>query len=105
MGDMVIVAYRPRPGGAEALLKLTREHVPRLRRLGLATERPTLAMRNREGVVIEVFEWADGAIAKAHHHPDVMAMWEEYDACCTYTPLRELPETLDLFAQFTPIEL
>ena len=105
MGDMVIVAYRPKPGGADALLALTKTHVPRLRALGLATDRPTLAMSNRDGVVIEVFEWAEGAIARAHDHPDVMAMWADYDACCTYTPLRELPEASDLFAQFKPIEL
>ena len=105
MGDMVIVAYRPKPGKAEALLKLTMDHVARLRRLGLATDRPALAMTSRDGVVVEVFEWADGAIARAHENPDVLAMWGEYEACCDYVPLRELPETHDLFAQFTPIAL
>ena len=105
MGDMVIVAYRPKSGGSDALLKLTREHVPRLRALGFATDRPTLAMTNKDGVVIEVFEWAEGAIAKAHQHPDVQAMWGQYDACCDYVPLHELPETRELFAQFTPIAL
>ena len=105
MGDMVIVAYRPKPGGAEALLALTRTHVPRLRKLGFATGRPALAMTNKDGVVIEVFEWAEGAIVKAHQHPDVQAMWGEYDACCDYVALQDLPEAKDLFAQFTPIEL
>ena len=56
MGDMVIVAYRPKPGQEDALLALTREHVPMLRRLGLATDRPCLVMRSGSGVIIEVFE-------------------------------------------------
>lgn len=65
MGDMVIVAYRPKPGREEDLLALTREHVPALRRLGLATERPALAMRAKSGDVVEVFEWREGATARA----------------------------------------
>ena len=105
MGDMVIVAYRPKPGGSAALLALTKTHVPRLRDLGFATDRPTLAMTGKDGVVIEVFEWAEGAIAKAHQHPAVQAMWGEYEACCDYVTLESLPEAKDLFAQFTPIEL
>ena len=62
MGDMVIVAYRPKPGKEEELLALTRGHVPELRRLGLATDRTTLAMRSKDGIIVEVFEWQDGAI-------------------------------------------
>jgi hypothetical protein len=32
MGKVVIVAYRPRPGKEKELLRLTREHLPILRR-------------------------------------------------------------------------
>ncbi|WP_260924870.1 hypothetical protein [Novosphingobium sp. 9] len=105
MGDMVIVAYRPKPGCDEALLALTRDHVPELQRLGLATGRRALAMRSKEGVIVEVFEWKHGAIEVAHTHPDVLAMWERYAAVCDYVPLGELPEAQDLFAQFEPIDL
>ncbi len=105
MGRMVIVGYRPKPGHEDGLLVLTREHVSILRRLGLATERPALAMRSKDGVIVEVFEWEEGAVAKAHQHPEVMAMWDRYAAVCDYTPLSELPETKDLFAQFEPIDL
>ena len=105
MGQMVIVAYRPKAGCEEALLALTREHVPFLRRLGLATDRPALAMRAKDGVVVEVFEWRDGAIATAHEHPEVQALWERYGAVCDYIPLRELPEAGDMFAHFEPIAL
>ncbi len=105
MSDMVIVAYRPKPGKEDELLALTRDHVPELRRLGLATDRATLAMRSKDGIIVEVFEWQDGAINTAHTNPDVLAMWERYGAVCDYVPLRELPEAHDMFAQFEPIEL
>ncbi len=105
MGDMVIVAYRAKPGCEDALMALTLEHVPILRALGLATDRPALAMKAKDGVVVEVFEWRDGAIAKAHENPDVLAMWKRYAEVCDYQPLKNLSEAGDLFAQFVPIEL
>lgn len=105
MGDMVIVGYRPKPGQEDALLALTREHVPTLRGLGLVTSRPTLVMRSREGVIVEVFEWCDGAIARAHEHPAVHAMWDRYAGVCDYVPLGELPESSDMFAQFVPLDI
>ncbi len=105
MGDMVIVGYRPKPGQAAALLALTLEHVPALRQLGFASDRPALAMRAKDGTIVEVFEWKDGAIAKAHEHPEVQAMWGRYAEACDYIPLSELPEAKDLFASFEPIDL
>jgi hypothetical protein len=104
MGDMVIVAYRPKPGQDAALLDLLRDHVPFLRRLGLATNRQPLAMRGQDGVIVEVFEWAEGAVAKAHENPDVLALWGRYAAVCDYLPLRELPEASEMFATFAPID-
>ncbi len=105
MGDMVIATYRPKPGREGDLLALTKEHVPVLRRLGLATDRPALAMRAKDGVVIEVFEWHEGAIATAHQNADVVALWGKYAAVCDYIPLNELPEAKAIFAKFEPIEL
>jgi len=105
MGEMVIVAYRPKPGREADLLALTKEHVPVLRGLGLASDRPTLAMRGKGGVIVEVFEWKDGAVAAAHKHPEVLAMWDRYAAACDIVPLTELPEAKDMFATFEPIDL
>ena len=105
MADIVIVAYRPKPGQAEALLALTVEHVPTLRRLGLATDRPAMVMTNKDGVIVEVFEWADGGMAKAHETPEVQEMWARYDAACDYIPLRELPEAAEMFAEFKPVSV
>ncbi len=105
MGDMVIVAYRPKADSEEALMKLLCDHIPFLRQLGLVTERPALAMRSKDGVFVEVFEWKQGAIATAHEHPDVQALWAEYAEVCDYVPLRELPEAAEMFAHFAPIDL
>ena len=61
-------------------------------------------MTKGDGVVVEIFEWRTGAIASAHEHPDVQALWNKYTAVCDYVPLKELPEAEDMFAQFEPIE-
>ncbi|MDB5686497.1 MAG: hypothetical protein JWR77_1086 [Rhizorhabdus sp.] len=105
MGDMVIVAYRPKPGQEEALLALVREHAPILRAIGFATERPAQAMRAKDGTIVETFEWAEGAVAKAHEHPDVLAMWGRFGAACDNVRLTDLSEAGDMFATFAPIEL
>lgn len=105
MGRMVIVAYRPRPGQEDTLLRLTREHVPILRGLGMATGRPAQAMRATDGTIVELFEWTDDGIARAHEHPEVQAMWARYAAACDYVPLRDLPEAARMFAEFAPIDL
>ena len=105
MGDMVIVALRPKAGRDGELLQLVKDHVPLLRRLGLATDRPALAMKGKDGVIVEVFEWKTGAIVLAHENSDVQALWVRFAAVCDYLPLHELPEAKDMFAQFEPIDL
>ena len=103
MGAMVIVAYRPKAGFELELEALVREHVPCLRALGLVTERPAQAMRAKDGTIVEVFEWQDGAIEAAHSSPRVVEVWERFGAACTYVPLRELAEADTLFARFEPM--
>ncbi len=105
MGDMVIVAYRPKPGRGPELLALAKRHVPVLRRLGLATDRPASAMQGEGGVIVEVFEWQEGAMAAAHQHPEALALWQDYAAVCDYVPLRTLPEAAAMFARFEPLDL
>ena len=102
-GEMVIVGYRPHPGQAAELERLVADHVPILRRLGLATDRPALAMRAADGTVIEVFEWQPGGIERAHADPQAGALWARFAAVCDYVPLRELPEFGAMFALFTPL--
>jgi hypothetical protein len=101
---MVIVAYRPKRGKDAALLALARDHVALLRRLGLATARKECVMRAADGTVVEVFEWASrAALAAAHQHPAVAALWADYQEVCDYVPLRQLREAADLFAEFQPV--
>lgn len=103
---IVIVAYRPKPGKADVLLAEVRDHVHLLRSEGLATDRPATVMRARDGVIIEVFEWASpAAIASAHDNPRVQQMWGRFAACCDYVPLNTLFESADLFAEFEPLDL
>jgi hypothetical protein len=105
MGRMVIVAYRPKPGYEAELDVLVREHVPCLKALGLVTDRPAQAMRAKDGTVVEVFEWQDGAIEAAHSSPRVVELWERFGNACDYVPLRELPEAEAMFADFETIVL
>ena len=102
---MVIVAYRPRPGKEAVLLDLTRKHLPVLRAQGLATGRPSCAMRAADGTILEVFEWKSrAAMEDAHRNPAVVEMWKRYAEACEYVPLRSLKEAGDLFAGFEPVE-
>jgi hypothetical protein len=101
---MVIVAYRPRPGKEALLLELTRQHLPVLRAQGLATDRPSYAMRAADGTIVEVFEWkSQAAIDAAHLNPEVVKMWGRYTEACEYIPLKSLKEAGDLFAGFEPL--
>ena len=102
---IVIVAYKPKPGKEADLLQLTREHVPLLRAEGLATGHPVTACQARDGTIVEVFEWADGGVERAHTNPVVMKLWERYAAACDIVPLTSLPEASTMFASFTPLDL
>ena len=101
----VIACYRPRPGMAAALLDTVRRHVPTLQRLGLATDRAPTLLQAADGTLVEVFEWASSAaITAAHAHPEVQALWAEFDATCEHVKLSQLAEAQQLFAEFTPLD-
>ena len=105
MPDIVIAAYRPKPGKDEALRALLHDHVPFLRREGLATDRVPILGRAKDGTYVEVFEWADGGIARAHENPAVLALWAQWAEACDYIALKDLAEAQSLFAGFEPISL
>lgn len=106
MGVMVIAAYRPRPGKEPQLFELMKEHLPTLRGQGLATERPSYAMRASDRTILEVFEWASAeAIAAAHSNPVVTNMWQRYAEVCEFTPLCNVKECGNMFAEFEPLDL
>ena len=106
MGVMAVVAYKPRPGKEQALLDLTKEHVPILRAQGMATDRPAYAMRAKDGTIVEVFEWkSKEAINSAHSNAAVQALWKRYEEACEYTPLAKIKECNELFAEFEPVDI
>ncbi|HJP69557.1 MAG TPA: antibiotic biosynthesis monooxygenase [Sphingomicrobium sp.] len=104
MERVVIAAYRPKPGKADALRALMHTHLPRLRGEGLVTARESILMQASDGTFIEVFEWrSQEAIEAAHHNPAVLAMWSEYAEVCEYVPVGSIAEAQQLFSEFTPV--
>jgi hypothetical protein len=103
MGDIVIVAYRPKPGREAALAALVASHVANLRAWGLATDLPETTMRAGDGTLLEVFEWHEGATVKAHSDPRVLAMWGQFFEVCDIVGLRDVAETDELVATFAPV--
>ena len=100
----VIACYRAKPGQEAALRALVRDHVPELRRLGLATDRAPYSLQAADGTLVEVFEWSSAkAIEAAHNSPEVHRMWGAFGQACTYVKLSELAEARNLFAEFSPL--
>jgi hypothetical protein len=101
---IVIVAYKPLPGKAQALKELMKTHVTILREQGLATEREPILMEAQDGTLIEVFGWVSKeAIAGAHKNPAVLKMWGEYAQVCEYIPAGNVAELGQMFSEFTPV--
>lgn len=105
MGVFVICAYRPKAGKERLLRRILKDHLPILRKEGLATSRRSYLMRAKDGTFIEVFEWKSAsAINRAHKNRAVLAMWEDFDRVCTYETLASLEESRHPFADFTPVD-
>lgn len=101
MGVHVLAVYRPLPGHEAELRTEVADHVPLLRRLGLATDRPAVVLAAPDGTLVEHFEWVSHqAIEHAHSNPDVLAMWGRFEGCCTYGTLSGLPNASVMFAEF-----
>ena len=103
--QVVIVAYKPKPGKESDLLQLTREHLPVLRAEGLATDMPETTLVAADGVIVEVFEWAPGGAERAHQNPTVLALWKRYFEACDMVKLCDLAEATQMFASFRRLEL
>lgn len=105
MGRIVIAAFRAHEGKEDQLLQVLEERMPLMRRLGLATERQRVTMRSRDGTIIDVSEWTSAeAICKAHETPEVLELWQKFDACCDYVKLDSLSEVGEDFATFEALE-
>jgi len=73
---------------------------------GLVSPRKPVMARAENGTFIEVFGWKSvKAIREAHSNPEVLTMWEAFAAACDYIPVREVPESSELFSEFTPFSI
>ena len=106
MGRFVIVAYKPKPDMETALLAVVRTHLKVLHEQNLVTDRPAYVMRAADNSIVEVFEWRSAeAITEAHDNPAVQSLWEEFTAVCEFTPLSDLAESAEMFAEFDAVDL
>jgi quinol monooxygenase YgiN len=102
-GQIVVAVYKPRPGKESALAALVRDHVPRLRAVGLVTERAPIAALAADGSIVEIFEWTSAqAIETAHTNPVVQQMWTEFEACCWYETPSNVPDLQRMFVSLQP---
>lgn len=106
MSRTVIAAFKPLPGKEEELIECLAVRLPLLRRLGLATDRANITMRAADGTILDVSEWVDdAAIATAHEAPEVLDLWQRFEACSDYRRLNSLSEAQHDFATFEAVEL
>ena len=86
------------------LKALALSHYPRLKEQDLVTDRSPVIMQSKDGSIIEVFEWRSAdAIQQAHTNKVVGQMWIEFSQVCDYIPIGQLPESSDLFANYSPV--
>lgn len=98
---LAFASYKPKQGQEEALMELVNRHLPKLRELGLATDKNNYVAKSSDGRVIEVFEWASGkAVDAAHQHPAVSDIWEKMALVADFLPLNTLPEGNEPFVSF-----
>lgn len=106
MSRFVIVAYTPKADKEQQLLAVVKKHIRVLRDEQLVTDKPAYVMRATNGTIVEVFEWrSTEAINEAHSNPTVQALWEEFGAACEFTPLANLEEAQQMFAEFDAVQL
>jgi len=82
----VICHFRVKASEEKAFLELRERHWPTLRRLDLVTDEPPVLYRGEDAQgrpqYWEIFTWEGGAAARAHEHPEVLAIWEPMEAAC-----------------------
>jgi hypothetical protein len=98
---LAFATYKPKEGKHDALMALVKEHLPTLRKNGLATDKESYLAISRDGTVIEIFEWATPESAgAAHKSPAVLAIWEKMGQVADFVPMNALPESDRPFPNF-----
>ena len=104
--QVVFALYQPHEGKEADLCKILADHVPMLRRLGLATDRPPILVKSRNGTLIEIFEWSTAdAAGQAQHEPEVLKVWEAMGQVADLRKLDSLEEIGGMFPHFEPVNL
>ncbi len=104
--EVVFALYKPHQGKDPELLEIIKQHVPTLRRLEMATDRPVVLVKTKNGTYIEIFEWSTAeAAGLAHHHPEVAKVWEAMGKVADLVTLESLEEIKQQFPHFQPINL
>jgi len=100
--ELVLSAYRPRPGQSGELLEFFAEELATLRQRGHVTERPAPIVRTVAGDYLVVLEWStDHAVGDAHEDAEVLALWERKAELVEYIAPRELAGIDVPFARWT----
>ena len=101
---ITIVAYKPIEGKESNLLDLVKNHHVKLLQENLVTGRIPIICQAKDKTLVEIFEWkSEDAIHAAHSNPVVLAMWKEFGEVCTYIPIADVPESKNMFSDFTPV--
>ena len=85
MADTVMATFQVKAGMVDRLSLLLDKHFATITRLGFGSgPKPVRILQDQPTgpVVYEIFDWVDGAIAKAAENLEVKALWGEIDACC-----------------------
>jgi hypothetical protein len=62
-------------------------------------------MKSADGTFLEVSEWeSEEAVAAAHDHPEVLALWARFEAVCDLLRPVDVPEISGMFPHFEPVE-
>ena len=102
--QIVIVAYRPKPGKQEKLSELVKNHYLLLQSEGLVTDRTPICMKADDGCIIEVFEWASAeAVERAHQNKRANEMWQAFSEVCDYVPIAQVKGADQIFSSFAPV--
>lgn len=102
---LAFASYKPKQGQEAALMELVKKHLPKLRELGLATDRDNYVAKSSDGRIIEVFEWvSSNAVSAAHQHPAVSDIWEKMILVADFLPMNTLPECNGPFVDFEMIK-
>jgi hypothetical protein len=98
-------SYKAKQGQEDALMELVKSHLPKLRELGLATDRNNYVAKSTDGRIIEVFEWASSnAVNAAHQHPAISDIWEKMTLVADFLPMNSLPEGNAPFVSFEMVK-